>query len=132
MEASSIPESWDDDASADDILERYLLELERRVLALGGSLERWIDDEECPPNCERPGPHGAHAAPAEVMPSVYGIRGHRVMTDGQAAEAQRAYEAAPLAGLALVHEAIGCPPSCACGGRGIDPETEHPTRTKEA
>lgn len=24
--------------------------------------------------------------------------------------------------------AQACPPSCACGGRGIDPESEHPTR----
>lgn len=146
MDSSSIPESWDDDASADDILKRYFLELERRVVALGGSLEAWPEEDDdgnplrcptctsrqpnlhpaagdggevtalcpdafhpqphstdgvdCPPSCDKPGPCG-------VMPTVYGIRGHRVMTAEQAAEAQRAYEAAPLLGLAQVRELIG-------------------------
>jgi hypothetical protein len=35
------PDSWDDDAAAESIAVAYVRELERRVLALGGSLERW-------------------------------------------------------------------------------------------
>lgn len=39
------PDSWDDDASAEQIVMAYLHELEHRVLALGGSLEKWPSDE---------------------------------------------------------------------------------------
>jgi hypothetical protein len=35
------PESWDGDEAAETIAIAYVHELERRVLALGGSLERW-------------------------------------------------------------------------------------------
>lgn len=35
------PDSWDDDASAEQIVTGYVHEIERRLLALGGSLERW-------------------------------------------------------------------------------------------
>lgn len=127
MDASSIPESWDDDASANDILKRYFLELERRVVALGGSLEAWPEEDDdgnatrCPTCTSRePRLHPAAGDGGEVtalcpdafhvpstMPTVYGIRGHRVMTAEEAAEAQRAYEAAPLAGIAQVRELIG-------------------------
>jgi hypothetical protein len=39
------PESWDDDASAESIAVDYVHELEQRVTALGGSLERWTESE---------------------------------------------------------------------------------------
>jgi hypothetical protein len=35
-----IPESWDGEGSPESIVSEYLHELERRVLALGGSLEK--------------------------------------------------------------------------------------------
>jgi len=38
------PDSWDDDAAADHIAVEYVRELERRVLAAGGTLERWPDE----------------------------------------------------------------------------------------
>jgi len=38
------PESWDGDASAEYIVGEYLHELERRVLAFGGSLEKHPED----------------------------------------------------------------------------------------
>jgi len=41
----NVPDSWDDDASAEQIVGDYLHELEQRVLSLGGSLEKWTDDE---------------------------------------------------------------------------------------
>jgi hypothetical protein len=34
-------ESWDQDAAGEAIVLGYVRELERRVVALGGSLERW-------------------------------------------------------------------------------------------
>lgn len=39
------PESWDGDEAAEWIVGAYLHELERRVLALGGSLERRLDED---------------------------------------------------------------------------------------
>lgn len=42
---SGMPESWDDEASADSIIVDYVREIERRLLAAGGSLEKWIGDE---------------------------------------------------------------------------------------
>jgi hypothetical protein len=41
---SDAPESWGDDVAAEAIALAYVRELERRVVALGGSLERWPDD----------------------------------------------------------------------------------------
>lgn len=43
------PESWDGDAAIESIAIDYVRELERRVVALGGSLERWPDDQTQPP-----------------------------------------------------------------------------------
>jgi hypothetical protein len=64
-------------------------------------------------------------APCRVMPTVYGIRGHRVMTAEQAAEAQRAYEAAPLAGLAMVHELLAVTPVRGIAGHvAVTPELQ--------
>ncbi len=40
-------------------------------------------------------------APCRVQPTMYGIRGHRMMTAEEAAEAQRLYELSPLDGLRL-------------------------------
>jgi hypothetical protein len=116
MEASSIPESWDGEESADYILERYLLELERRVLALGGSLEAWPEEDDdgnalrCPTCTSRePRLHPAAGDGGEVtrvcpdafhggrvMPSVYGIRGHRVLTEAEAEATRLAVLATPL------------------------------------
>lgn len=39
------PESWDDDAAAEGIAIDYVRELERRVLALGGTLEKWEESD---------------------------------------------------------------------------------------
>jgi hypothetical protein len=41
-----IPESWDDDASIDSILVDYVRMIESRLLAAGGSLEKWAGDED--------------------------------------------------------------------------------------
>jgi hypothetical protein len=38
----NIPESWDGDESGDWIVEQYVREIERRLLAFGGSLEKWL------------------------------------------------------------------------------------------
>jgi hypothetical protein len=38
------PESWDSDEGAESIVTGYVRALERRVQALGGSLERWPDE----------------------------------------------------------------------------------------
>jgi hypothetical protein len=43
---SGTPDSWDSDDGAESIAVAYVRELERRVIALGGSLERWTEDEE--------------------------------------------------------------------------------------
>lgn len=40
------PDSWDDDEAAEGIAVAYVRELEERVLALGGTLERWIGAEQ--------------------------------------------------------------------------------------
>lgn len=40
----NIPDSWDGEDGAESIVMAYLHELESRVLALGGSLEKWPDD----------------------------------------------------------------------------------------
>lgn len=37
-----MPESWDGEESGEWIVEQYVRELERRVLALGGSLEKYL------------------------------------------------------------------------------------------
>lgn len=42
---TNTPESWDYDAAAEGIVIDYLHELERRVKVLGGTLERFEDDE---------------------------------------------------------------------------------------
>lgn len=42
---SGAPESWDCDEAAESIAVDYVRELERRVLASGGTLERWGCDE---------------------------------------------------------------------------------------
>lgn len=42
------PESWDDDVAQESIITSYVHELERRILALGGTLERnEVTDERC-------------------------------------------------------------------------------------
>jgi hypothetical protein len=41
---AGMPESWDDDAAAESICVDYVREIERRLLALGGSLERCPED----------------------------------------------------------------------------------------
>jgi hypothetical protein len=42
------PDSWDGDEGAEYIAVEYVRELERRVLKLGGTLERWPDDDDDP------------------------------------------------------------------------------------
>lgn len=42
----AIPESWDDDRSAESIVVSYVRTLEQRVQALGGSLERFPEDAD--------------------------------------------------------------------------------------
>lgn len=43
---TNTPESWgSSEGSAESIVSDYLHELERRVVALGGSLEQWPEDE---------------------------------------------------------------------------------------
>ena len=42
-------ESWDNDAAGEAIVLDYVHELERRLVALGGSLERWPAEEDEPP-----------------------------------------------------------------------------------
>jgi hypothetical protein len=44
-----MPESWDDDAAAESLVIDYVRTLERRVLALGGSLERVPEDADGAP-----------------------------------------------------------------------------------
>lgn len=46
LNGSSIPRSWDGEDSPEYILKHYLLTLERRVVQLGGSLERWADESK--------------------------------------------------------------------------------------
>lgn len=41
---SNTPESWDGDEAAEWIATEYVRELERRVVALGGTLERWTEE----------------------------------------------------------------------------------------
>lgn len=43
---SGAPESWDGDEAAEAIAVAYVRELERRVLATGGTLERWPDADQ--------------------------------------------------------------------------------------
>jgi hypothetical protein len=38
-----VDESWDGDEAAESIAIDYVRELERRVVALGGSMERWAE-----------------------------------------------------------------------------------------
>ena len=42
---SGMPQSWDGDDAAEHICVEYVREIERRLVALGGSLERWPSDE---------------------------------------------------------------------------------------
>lgn len=44
------------------------------------------------------------------------------------AQAKAMHTAALASGALVEGPATACPPTCACGGRGIDPETEHPTQ----
>lgn len=66
------PDSWDDDAAATHIAVEYVRELERRVLAGGGSLERWLDEEESTTlpcaRCGKPVPAG-QATHADCQPA---------------------------------------------------------------
>jgi hypothetical protein len=41
---SGIPESWDGDGSAESIVVEYMREIERRLVAARGSLERWPEE----------------------------------------------------------------------------------------
>jgi hypothetical protein len=41
-----MPESWGGDESPEFIVTRFVEEITRRLTALGGSLERWPEDEE--------------------------------------------------------------------------------------
>ncbi len=41
---SKAPESWDADEAAESIAVDYVQTLESRLIALGGSLERWPED----------------------------------------------------------------------------------------
>lgn len=43
-----IPESWDDDTSGESICLDYIRTIERRIVALGGSLEKYPEDEDVP------------------------------------------------------------------------------------
>jgi hypothetical protein len=42
---ANMPEDWDIDASPETICVSYVRELERRLLAAGGSLDRWPGDD---------------------------------------------------------------------------------------
>jgi hypothetical protein len=47
---SNIPESWGaSEGSAESICIDYMREIERRLIDLGGSLERWPEDEDGAP-----------------------------------------------------------------------------------
>lgn len=41
-----VPESWDGDDAAESIALEYVGEIERRLVARGGSLERWDETDE--------------------------------------------------------------------------------------
>lgn len=57
-----MPESWDGDASAESLIIDYVRVLERRVLALGGSLERHPEDGDGAPLPDAGDSPGAYAA----------------------------------------------------------------------
>lgn len=75
-----MPESWDGDAAAESLIVDYVRELERRVLALGGSLERVPEDAD-----------GAPLPDTGTSPQAYtaAVRGGPVLADRR----QRAREA---------------------------------------
>ena len=39
-----MPDSWDGDEAAETLVVQYVREIERRLLAAGGSLERWPEE----------------------------------------------------------------------------------------
>jgi hypothetical protein len=64
-----MPESWDGDAAAESLIVDYVREIERRLIALGGSLERVSEDEDGAPLPDAGESPQAYAAAVRQCPS---------------------------------------------------------------